>query len=226
MYSSEKELVKTVINVMSYDNIVSKFFSVNASENIILEEVNLGFGIADIVLTGFKSQECRACSNKLDYISLLALYHLIENQFSSLSTICASLGIRKTKLNEILTRLECNGYVEVAYDKCHVIREYHSSISYSCAIEAKLKNWKRALRQAYRYKWFSERAFVCMPEEYSKPAKNNLIHFKDFGVGLFTINFEGHIDMIYDPGIEKPVSPIMNNMLNEIATTEYAIRTC
>lgn len=56
------------------------------------------------------------------------------------------------------------------------------------AFEAKLKDWQQALRQAYRYRYFSNQSIVVMPVETAKAAERNLSVFQEMGVGLWTFD--------------------------------------
>ena len=52
------------------------------------------------------------------------------------------------------------------------------------SIEAKLKNWKRALIQAYRYRSFSEQSYVYMDNDYIEAPLENISEFKKYNIGL------------------------------------------
>jgi hypothetical protein len=55
------------------------------------------------------------------------------------------------------------------------------------AIEAKLKNWKTALHQAYKSTSFAHYSYVLLPPESIKIAIKNKDEFKKRNVGLLTI---------------------------------------
>lgn len=54
------------------------------------------------------------------------------------------------------------------------------------AFEGKLKDWRRALQQAFRYRYFADKAIVVMPLENAGQALANLETFRNAGVGLWT----------------------------------------
>jgi len=54
------------------------------------------------------------------------------------------------------------------------------------SFEAKLKNWQQALQQAYRYRYFSDKAIVVMPFENANPALKHIEVFDELKVGLWT----------------------------------------
>ncbi len=60
------------------------------------------------------------------------------------------------------------------------------------AFEMKLKDWRRALMQAYRYSYFADQAVVVLPNEVADRAERHLPTFQHMGVGLWS----------YDPKTE------------------------
>ncbi len=69
-------------------------------------------------------------------------------------------------------------------------------------IEVKLKNWKRALQQAYKYRSFSDIAFICMDAKYINPALKNIELFKKSNIGLISVDNEGKVKVHYEPKIQ------------------------
>jgi hypothetical protein len=58
------------------------------------------------------------------------------------------------------------------------------------AFEAKLKDWNRALKQAFRYRYFADKAIVIMPRNNAATAISNLPVFQDLRVGLWTFDVQ------------------------------------
>jgi hypothetical protein len=56
------------------------------------------------------------------------------------------------------------------------------------AFEAKLKDWQRALQQAFRYRYFADKAIVVMPAGSEGGALANLDVFKHLEVGLWSFD--------------------------------------
>lgn len=73
-----------------------------------------------------------------------------------------------------------------------------------CSFELKLKNWQRALYQATRYRSFSHRVFVVMPEDAAKPAFENKDSFRKANVGLITHTRTGHSKVLIRPSKRTP----------------------
>jgi hypothetical protein len=74
------------------------------------------------------------------------------------------------------------------------------------AIEAKLKDWKTGLQQAYRNTCFAHRSFVLLPKATALTALGSLAEFERRGVGLCYIE-GGEIVVLQDSPLALPVEP-------------------
>lgn len=71
-------------------------------------------------------------------------------------------------------------------------------------IELKLKNWKRALAQAYKYKSFSDISYVCMDESNIDSVLKHLDMFEKYNIGLITISKNKKVNIVYKPNATEP----------------------
>ena len=78
--------------------------------------------------------------------------------------------------------------------------------------EGKLRNWKRAVYQATRYRAFAHRSFVVMPERYVRSAEAQLHIFRLSRVGLLALGEDGNLRVIMRPRLKRPRSPVMFTM--------------
>lgn len=68
------------------------------------------------------------------------------------------------------------------------------------AFETKMKDWRRAIQQAYRYSYYSDASFVVLPPHTSEVAKNYLTLFKHNNIGLWSYDPKEHsLDKIFAP---------------------------
>lgn len=74
------------------------------------------------------------------------------------------------------------------------------------AFELKLRNWKRALTQAYRYAAFAHCSFVVLDFTNIRPALQNLTMFENANIGLMSIDSRCNIINHYTPEYQKPYS--------------------
>ncbi len=76
------------------------------------------------------------------------------------------------------------------------------------AFEMKLKDWRRALSQAYRYSYFSDRAIVVLPTDVANRAAVHLDTFRRLGIGLWGYEPKTErLDMRFTPTDTKAKSP-------------------
>jgi len=91
----------------------------------------------------------------------------------------------------------------VIYDKTGY---EHSIISF----ELKLKNWKKASIQAFRYRSFSNGSYVVMPKAEFNSPQFSQDHFKKYNLGLAEFDTEGNFRIVCKPTKEKPYSKKLN----------------
>lgn len=90
---------------------------------------------------------------------------------------------------------------------CITLADQTSSRSaHLVAFEAKLSDWRRALSQAYRYRYYADLAVVVLPASASRPAVENRRNFEDAGVALWT--FDPRVGEIVTRIEAKPTSPL------------------
>lgn len=83
-------------------------------------------------------------------------------------------------------------------------------------IEMKLKNWKRALIQAYKYKSFSDVSYVCVDEKNIDTILKHLEEFKKYNIGLISISHEKKINIYNMPNQEEGYEPYLYSKAQSI----------
>lgn len=81
------------------------------------------------------------------------------------------------------------------------------------AFELKLKNWKQAIKQAFRYKSFSNLSYVVIPSVSVNPAFKNIELFKKYNIGLAGFNSLREFEILFKPTSEIPYSDNLNNKI-------------
>ena len=87
-----------------------------------------------------------------------------------------------------------------------IYRSIGNTIHYLVAIEFKLKNWNRALKQAFRYKNFANEVYVILDKDQSNSAVDNVGLFKKANVGLITYDVNDEIEVLNFPTPDTPFS--------------------
>ncbi|MEI3802327.1 MULTISPECIES: hypothetical protein [unclassified Chitinophaga] len=180
----------------------------------ILEEVDLGYGIADLVISKLAGKKEQS-NFPLNYFDAL-VYKIIEtNKSISFEKLKEITKANSSTINGSLKKLIQDSYVAKS-DSLFVFHKTYKAVAIdSIAIEAKLKNWKRALDQAFRYKWFADKSYVVLDSNYIKPAISNINEFTKMNVGLAEINLQGEVKLHFKPIKSLPIDYKMWILLNE-----------
>lgn len=202
-FKTEQELVDTFSRVVSKKEKVTNLKWVHE-----LESSN---GIADIVLFQLRKD----WDNDTNLKSIpprwtFALRSLPYRKSFNLDYFCSFSRVSKSTAKNILKTYEFSGYcVKGKKENCWVkIKQPKIPTNKIIAIEAKLKDWKRAIKQAYRYQDFANESWVLMEEKHIKPAINNLARFRRLNIGLSSISFDGKIRVVNEPESRNPRSSI------------------
>ena len=73
------------------------------------------------------------------------------------------------------------------------------------SFELKLKNWRGAMVQAFRYRSFSDYSYVVLPQETAKKAYCHVNLFEKYGIGLISFDKDNYYIM-YRPVSAFPLS--------------------
>ena len=87
-----------------------------------------------------------------------------------------------------------------------LIERKGNSIGYIISIELKLRNWKRALKQAFRYRSFSNESFVVIDKAHSRPAYENRDTFIHYNIGLASFGKDKKLEIHFYPQGSVPFS--------------------
>ena len=81
------------------------------------------------------------------------------------------------------------------------------------SFELKLKNWKQAAKQAFRYKSFSNIAYVVLSSKSAKAAVNNIELFEKYNIGLAKFDTNSDFEILHKPQLGIPYSENLNHKL-------------
>jgi hypothetical protein len=216
MFTNERSLVNSL--KANYKAICH--WNTIAHSTEVMEEVNLGFGIADLVILKL-GDVLQKKSESLTYFDVV-IYNIVYTKKSiSLEQIKEITRANTSLINRSVAKLTRESYVN---KKDHVVflsNRYQGVASDIVAIEAKLKNWKRALNQAFRYKWFASKSFVVLDSAHIKPALVNIYEFEKLNVGLAEIDILGNIQLHFKPKKANPIDHKMWILMNETARKSF-----
>ena len=192
--------------------------------NEVAVEVSSGYGIADLVFFEFNKavvdERVRKGLNPIDQANLLRvlveLQRYGKNQSISVTMLRKKAPFLKTSL---VTYLVENNFLvpdssnsQKGYFKKG--SEYQNGLQEVVAIEAKLKDWKRGLFQAYRYRSYADKSYLAVYTKAINAPLKNIEEFKKFNVGLIEVADDG-IKVHYRPKKEKKADRLMKAIAYE-----------
>lgn len=216
MFSTEQELVNTFLSISK--RFVNNFFNKSVARQFIIEEFDSKFGIADIVVGSYRPYlSSRKIRKSVDLNWLTPLVYLDLNATINIEQFMSTFHIsQKTARQKLKEYSDANFVKPISKTEFKIIKKYEPLIDNVISFEAKLRNWKKALTQAYRYKRFSNYSFVLLDEKYINPALKNISLFKKYNIGL--ISMKGNTYITYhtpNKKEQKDSEPFLR--VNEVA---------
>lgn len=170
------------------------------------KEIDMGYGVSDIfyykiskkTLNKRRDIKVEKISDKNLIEVLLKLNKTRSISFTGLKENLKNFTTYSQK--KILKYLVENEFIvpKKNGEYFQVTKRYLPKIERAIAIEAKLKDWRRALFQAQRYNFVADQSFVALPKEYIAPAIKNLDDFKKYNVGLIAVSLED-VEIVFVP---------------------------
>jgi hypothetical protein len=96
-----------------------------------------------------------------------------------------------------------------------LVEKTESSLEYVIALELKLKNWNRALCQAFKYRTFSHESYVVMDEKCIENALKNIDKFINYNIGLASFNNIKEFKIYHTPEFKEPFSKYFLNKIQD-----------
>ncbi|WHI46398.1 hypothetical protein [Microbulbifer sp. VAAF005] len=202
-FKSEQDLVATYTGTLVQLNDKTKSWT---------QEFDCASSIADVVLFNLrKDWQAQSGLGRIAPRWAFTLFSLPYRKQFSLEFFIERTGATKRTALIILKEYESAGYCRKVTGRSDLWVKFKQPTRPTkkiVAIEAKLKNWQRALKQAYRYLEYANQSWVLLDEKYSSSALRNLNEFKRLNVGLKTMSTSGKIDIIWSPQMRDPKSDI------------------
>ncbi len=162
-------------------------------------EVGVGYGIADLVLFKLDSNNCLIRKNHKQYKSIenedyFRIFDLLpemgKRKKVDIEFIINRLKISRNTLKyKYLKKLQDDNFIKIIDDQYYYkINGWMPIAKEIIAIEAKLKNWKRGILQANRYKSFANKVYLAMPSSQEHLIDKKLLEKHE--IGLIILNLE------------------------------------
>lgn len=165
----------------------------------LLQEFEAGFGRPDVLLYSLPMDHVASDVNSLATLNprfAPLLSTAVSKTVQSLSSLAlatgASLISARRIANELtgIDRLQMNDNSKQAFKIRPIHRPPFTEV---VAIEAKLRDWRRALVQAYRYLQFSTESWVLLDHARAASAVKERAMFESCGIGLASFSTAGEL---------------------------------
>lgn len=216
MFPAEKDLVR------AFKKVAAEFLKSDlgkpAPQFFMVEEFDSHCGVADIVMGTYRPLERQELSRKtINWNWVRPIFNFTEDQEFEMNCFIQMYGISETTARARLKEYSEAGFLKkVSKKQYKVVREYKLITDAVIAVEAKLKNWKRALHQAIRYQRFSNKSYVLLDRKHVKPALINIRLFQERNIGLLSMDSEGY-KIHYSPTVKDAPQTHSFFRLNEAA---------
>ncbi|KRS22457.1 hypothetical protein AAY72_03205 [Alishewanella sp. WH16-1] len=192
--------------VNKFEDLMTVFLS---NQYTLEREFDCGYGIADAVLFKHRLGESVVDLSQISpdwAYTLKTLPYRKSFDINFIRTISGvSLSSAKKALDEFVNAGFCVRKPDAQFVKIKQPRTLTSNI---VAFEAKLRDWKKALIQASRYKTFANESWVLLDRSQANAAISNLAEFEKFNIGLATFSTDGTYDVYHEPTTETARSSI------------------
>lgn len=220
MFPAEKDLVyafKTVFTDFLNSNLErpeSPFF--------LVEEFDSLCGIADLVVgTSLPLDDKDFFRKSISLNWVRPIYNMTKNQEIEIDDFIKTYCISKSTATARFKEYSEAGFLKrISKRKYRVIKEYKLFVDTIISIEAKIRDWQRALYQAVRYKRFSNMSYVLLDSKHINPAKKNIRTFMEKNIGLMSMDNKG-FTIHYNPNAENAPQSHSFFRLNEAALSSF-----
>lgn len=220
MFNREIELVDAFTS--KSNDFLKALLKRSVSRSFIVSEFNSHYGVADVVLGTMKPALSR--SRKREAVNpnwIIPLATLRRGERFTVNDFCGNQGLSKPTARKYLNEYESAGFLKkVEASTYKVVKEYKPVTDLVISIEAKLRDWRRALVQAQRYKRFSDLVFVLLDGAQSAPAIKNIEYFWDKNIGLLSLA-DGDLKLHFVPERNEKKIQEYYFRINETAYYQY-----
>lgn len=197
-----------------------------------IEEFSYGAGRADLVLAkesdAYRQHRLNVLgiNSAIDHDAYLRTFLLLHNRKEISKDYFYKVGaLDKRTKTEALDWLTNSGFIEeLPGNKIRTAPHLRRHITRSYSIELKLENWRKAVKQAFRGKSFSDYQFVAIDDENIIRAIDNIDIFEKYHIGLISINTDHGYFVHHAPERQTPYSPLNKWKLNETTIWEETPR--
>lgn len=176
----------------------------------VLSEFETSNGIADLVIARLRRDWRLSMLHRMSpswaYTFRCLPYRVAFSTESAASLAGVSIATARAALKNFCGA----GLCEASSTKSHWVKltQPRPIANEIISIEAKLRDWRRALYQANRYRAYSNESWVVLDAACSGPAVRNLDAFSARNIGLAIVSRTSGLNILYQPKKECGLDPI------------------
>lgn len=164
----------------------------------------------------------RAFPDAGDAAVLLALDHA---RACTVDEVATSARLARSTVVARLRALALDACVErISRSEWRRVGPLPGRLQEAVAAELKLRDWRRALNQAARYRAFAERAWVVVDADRAAGAITNEVAFSFNAIGLAALSAWGELETLVAPAPTPPFDPVARFVAGERLWLELAAR--
>jgi hypothetical protein len=202
MFQYEKDMIPVLRKGLCYKYNTEYF----------IEEFASGLGIADLVFTT-EINKREMVLNDFEAMFYLNEYFNKKNKKIVIEDLIKTYSLKKNKTYLAIKFLNCLGLIKEYEEGKYFITDLFTPSTIALySIEAKIKDWKKGLFQAIRYKTYSHKTFLAISQEFVHRVDQNLL--LENNVGLISVDPD-NIKVILDPQINLPINKTAYFYLSE-----------
>ena len=191
-------------------------------------EVPLAAGVPDMVVVAFDNEVARkrlaaGLGPVVDVVAVRVLVALATGA-QDVGDVAAAAGVSPGHLRRrILPALVSTGWVELGPGGVvSVLHAYEPVVSWAVSVEAKRREWAKAVGQAHRHLPAADRVFVALDSAYAGRAVENAKYLAGTGLGVVTVNASpvapsAAVDVVTFPKPNRPRLPRGHRRTNPAA---------
>jgi hypothetical protein len=174
----------------------------------LLREIDAGVGVADLILVeSLRTKQAERGLLKRIPPRLAPLMSLsVAGQLTSLSALMAATGTSRASAVRIVSALVALRLVRREGERLQFRTVQSPPYEHVVAIEAKLRDWRRALNQAYRNRQFASQSWVVL-DGYYNVSDTAIDSFIRAQVGLATCSSAGELKIHVHAETLPPSNP-------------------
>lgn len=205
-FPTEKELVRAIIRERG-----DSWHKKGKTSLGVLSEFESSVGRADVLFYSLKKNwRDHVLYGQIRPRWLYALRTLPFRKRFTVEDFAFSSGVSNKTAMKALLDYKRLGYCRLSKENGYwiKIRQPAPIVDSIIAIEAKLKDWKRAMSQAYRYRGYADQAWVILDSSYANGAIAATYEFQRLNVGLKVMDKANRIETLVTPRLHPPKSPV------------------